>query len=445
MKTRLFNYWERIRASFWFLPAAMSIVAVALGLGIVAVDNAVPREWIDALGWVYTGGAEGASAVLQTIAGSMITIAGVVFSLTLIALSLASSQFGPRLLRNFMRDTANQLVLGTFVATFIYCLLILRTIRRGDETSFVPHLAVTLGIILAIASIWVLIYFIHHVSVSIQAEEVIARVSAELESSIDRMYPRPHAAEHSEQSEIVPAPNRAAIAEESGVEVHAIRDGYLQFVDIGRLVDLAADLDGVIRVERRPGDYVIEGMSLVTIRCTHELDDDAQRRIAGAFSVGNRRSAVQDVEFTVHQLVEIAVRALSPGINDPFTAISCIDRLGSGLARLSRRELPQSWRSDDDGSLRVLFPVVSFADVADASFDQVRQAARTSAAVTGRLIEMIAAVATVAMRSDDRDALRRHAELVERSASEGLAEAEDRARVAQVSAEVVELLGSSRA
>jgi uncharacterized membrane protein len=171
MKAIILKYWEQIRSSFWFLPSLMATAAVGLSFITVALDQRVTQKWLRRLGWVYNGGAEGASAVLQTIAGSMITIAGVVFSLTLVALSLASSQFGPRILRNFMRDTINQLVLGTFIATFLYCLLVLRTIRRDEGALFVPHLSVTLGVAFALASLWVLIYFIHHVSVSIQADE----------------------------------------------------------------------------------------------------------------------------------------------------------------------------------------------------------------------------------------------------------------------------------
>ena len=161
-----------------------------LALAAVALDEAVSDRWLQSLSWAYNGGAEGASPVLGTIAGSMITIAGVVFSMTLVALTLASSQLGPRLLRNFMRDTVNQAVIGTFVSTFVYCLLVLRTIRRADEVAFVPHLAVTLGVLLALVSLGVLIYFIHHVAVSIQADQVIARVGKELFESIERLYPR---------------------------------------------------------------------------------------------------------------------------------------------------------------------------------------------------------------------------------------------------------------
>ncbi|MBU1139165.1 MAG: DUF2254 domain-containing protein, partial [Proteobacteria bacterium] len=189
MKVYIFKYLDRIRSSFWFIPIVMACGAVALAFGTVSLDAPV-TDWLHrAWGWTFTGGAEGAAALLGTVAGSMITIAGVVFSMTLVALSLASSQLGPRMLRNFMRDTTTQVVLGTFVATFLYCLLVLRTIRRAEEVVFIPHLSVSLGVVLAVVSVGVLIYFIHHVSVSLQANEIVARVSMELIEGINRLFP----------------------------------------------------------------------------------------------------------------------------------------------------------------------------------------------------------------------------------------------------------------
>lgn len=166
--TQLITYWEDIRSSFWFVPTLMAAASAVLAMCNIYLDHTLPESW-RGNGWIYSGGAEGARAVLSVIASSMITVAGVVFSITIVALTLASSQFGPRLLRTFMRDTANQVVLGTFIATFLYCLLVLRTIRGLDEREFVPHLSVTVGVLLGVASLGVLIYFIHHVSVSIQA------------------------------------------------------------------------------------------------------------------------------------------------------------------------------------------------------------------------------------------------------------------------------------
>ncbi len=257
MRGQIFKYWDRVRSGFWLLPTVMAGVAVALAFVSVAISEPVTEWFTLNFGWTFTGGAEGASAVLGIIAGSMITIAGVVFSMTLVALSLASSQLGPRLLRSFMRDSATQVVLGTFIATFLYCLLVLRTIRRAEEVAFVPHLSVTLGVLLAVASVGVLIYFIHHVSVSIQANEIAARIGRELIEGIDRLFPE-HVGRGAPR--IPTEPPEAGFLEAFDQEarpVGADGDGYLQFIDGEALVALATEEDLVVRLERRPGNYVV--------------------------------------------------------------------------------------------------------------------------------------------------------------------------------------------
>ena len=190
MKTWLMNYWESIRANFWFVPTVMVAGAVALSLVTINLDKVAAYDnWIATLGWTFTRGPEGSRAVLSTVAGSMMTITSVTFSITIVALQLASSQFGPRLLRNFMRDRGNQISLGTFIATFAYCLLILRTVNGTEEQRFVPHISVTVGLLMALTSLGVLIYFIHHAAASIQAENVIANVGRDLDQAIARLYP----------------------------------------------------------------------------------------------------------------------------------------------------------------------------------------------------------------------------------------------------------------
>ncbi|MES2366000.1 MAG: DUF2254 domain-containing protein [Pseudomonadota bacterium] len=439
MKTQLLKYWDHIRSSFWFLPSIMAAGAVVLSFATVALDKTVATKGIKAFDWVYTGGAEGASAVLQTIAGSMITIAGVVFSLTLVALSLASSQFGPRLLRNFMRDTTNQLVLGTFVATFLYCLLVLRTIRRADAVAFVPHLSVTLGVLFALASLWVLIYFIHHVSVSIQADEIVARVGSELNDVIERLYPVPivlplRPINENNSSNLPDALGR------DGRAVGAPHDGYLQIIDTDALAELAEEEKILLRVERRPGHYIVKGSPLITVWPGDRVCDDLSARMTSAFVVGNQRTPSQDIEFPVYQLVEIAVRALSPGVNDPFTAVVCLDRLSSALSRLAQREMPSGERRDADNRLLLIVPSQNFPDIVDAAFNQIRQDARSNAAVTIRLLETITVIAQVARRLDDQAALLRHADMIARGARQGLPEENDRQAVEECYARVSRLL-----
>ena len=187
--TRLFSLWGRLHASFWFLPAAMSGIAVALSFVLVQVDAWLGVEAVRNFDLLYTFGPEGARAILSVIASSMITVASLIFSITMLTLQLASSQFGPRVLRNFMRDRSNQIVLGTFIATFLYCLLVLRTVRGTEQSSFVPHLSVAFGALLAVASVSVLIYFIHHIATSIRIETLLADLAAETRSAVDRLYP----------------------------------------------------------------------------------------------------------------------------------------------------------------------------------------------------------------------------------------------------------------
>lgn len=423
VKVTLLKYWGRISGSFWFVPLLMAGGAIALAYASLALDRTATDRWLQAQRWVYSGGAEGATVMLGTIASSMITIAGVVFSMTLVALSLASSQLGPRLLRTFMTDKTNQMVLGTFVATFLYALMVLRAIRRADEGIFVPHLSVAFGVILAVASLGVLVYFIHHVAVSIQADNVIARIGAELTDRIDRLFPE-GIGESTHQRANVPE-----TFDRDCMPIGAVEDGYVQLIDGDALLALAVEEDLVLRVERRPGQFVVKG-SPVAVACpAFRVDERIKQKINDAFVLGSHRTPVQDIEFSVNQLVEIAVRALSPGINDPFTAVACVDRLGAALSRLAQREMPSCRRHDEARKLRIVTPATAFADVADAAFDQVRQYARTSAAVTIRLLETIAVVAGFAHRSEDRAALRRHAEMIARGSIEGLPEKTDRLAV----------------
>ena len=421
MKSRLENIWETLSSSLWFVPATMTVLASALAFGGIALDDRLAEG-----GWTYGGGPEGAREVLSAIASSMITVAGVTFSITIVALTLASQQFGPRLLRNFMRDRGNQVVLGTFIATFTYSLIVLRTIR-SDGTEFVPHLSVTLGIALALASLGVLIYFIHHAAVSIQAPEVIAMVAADLTEGIDRLFPEtlgrpPAEAEHDFRPEAVGRFEREAET------IPCPATGYLQSIENDRLMALADENNLVFLLPCRPGDFMIEGNKLIHVKpCADEKIAD---KVQDCFIFGDERTHLQDIQFTIHQLVEVAVRALSPSINDPITAINCIDRLAAALCRLARRSMPSAYRHDDQGRLRILVArPVRFGELVDGAFNLIRQHARSSAAVTLRLLEAIILVAERAQREEDRAALFNQARMIERGSHDGLPEERDRQEV----------------
>lgn len=422
MRTRLASLWEELRTSFWFVPALMTAAAAVLAFGMVWVDHALDERWVDEAEWVYTGSAEGARSLLSTLATSMITVSGVVFSIMIVALTLASSQLGPRLLRNFMRDLGNQVTLGTFIATFVYCLLVVRTVRGSNGGEFVPHVAVSVAIVLALASVGVLIFFIHHAAASIQAPNVIAAVGAELEHSIDRLFPDRMGTGGEDDD----APEASAVGPDER-RVAAECTGYVQVIDEDRLMALAVERDVIVRVVRRPGHFVAPHLPLAAIRPAARGDDELAAAVRDTIVVGPQRTLGQDVEFAIDQLVEVAVRALSPGVNDPFTAIQCVERLGAALARLAERRIPSAHRWDDAGRLRVIVYPWSFGALVDAAFNQIRQHARTSVAVSIALLDAIASIAAVVRRPADRAALLAHAEMIERQAAIAAPEPADRA------------------
>ena len=425
MKTRIRYIWEQLRSTYWFIPTAMVVGAVALAVGSVLLDRALQGAGMERLRMIYPGGPEEARAFLSTIAGSMATVAGVIFSITMVTLSLATSQFGSRLLRNFMRDTPNQVVLGTFIAIFVYAVLVLQTISGVEGRIFVPQISLTIGLLMAVFGLAVLIYFIHHISTSIQAENVIADVGRDLDNAIDRVFPEQRE-ERAAGTEARAGSREPATSEEPGRTIPAATTGYLQAVDQEGLINLAAKRDLVLRLNHRPGDFIVAQSAIAEGWPAEEVDDDVVELVNDAFILGARRLRLQDVEFAINQLVEIAVRALSPGINDPFTAIACIDRLGASLAHLAERDVPPASHPDRQGKVRLVTKVLTFSGVTDAAFNQIRQFGRTSVAVTIRLLETLAVVAAYARSGDQRAAIRRQAEMTWHSANEALPEERDR-------------------
>ena len=426
MKSRLLAIWDALRSSFWLVPAVMVLGAIGLSYLTTMLDERLDTSGLAGFGWIYAGSAEGARSMLSTIAGSMLTVAGLTFSITVAALTLASSQFGPRLLRNFMRDTGNQIVLGTFIAGYMYCLLVLGTVRGVEDNAFVPQISVTVGVGAALAGVVVLIYFIHHIAQSIQVAHLIAVVGDELDEAIDRLFP-------DRIGHPAPGPNDRRGEEDAlteferqAVAVPAFATGYMQAVDDNRLWKIATGDDLTVRLMHRPGDWVVRDTPLVETWPTDHGGHDLIERINNSFVLGIQRTPTQDVEFPIYQLVEIAVRALSPGINDPHTAMMCVDRLGAALCRLAGREIPSPYRYDEKGRLRVIARPVTWTGIADTAFNEIRQYGRESASVTIRLLETIALVAARVSTEEGRAALKRQAMMIERGSHEGLPDPQDR-------------------
>lgn len=400
----------------------MVFLAIALSFVTIGIDQNQKTNLIGELGWAYTLGPSGSRAILSAIASSMMSVATTAFSITIVALQLASSQFGPRLLRNFMQDRGNQIVLGTFISTFVYSLMVLRTINGLEEHEFVPHLAVTCGIGLAIASIGVLIYFIHHSASSIQVDNVIKVVGCELDNAIDRLFPenigtsKVKYKQQDNSSDLFA--DLPANFEQDSRPIKAMSGGYIQAINNHQLMQIAIEHKLLLQILQRPGRFTVEGSELVQVFPGKQVNKQLASNINNAFLIGSQRTENQDVEFSIDQLVEIAVRALSPGINDPFTAIRCIDQLSAALCRLTQRDIPSPYRYDDSNQLRMIAEPISFADVIDAAFNQIRQNGRSNVAVTMRLLEAIAVVARFTDQTTNRKALRRHADMTERASQQ---------------------------
>ncbi|NJO51038.1 MAG: DUF2254 domain-containing protein [Leptolyngbyaceae cyanobacterium RM2_2_4] len=429
MKVKLFKLWDSLNSSYWFLPALMTLAAFGLAFGTLTLDRAAGEAGpIEKFAWSYAGGPEGARTLLSTVAGSMITTAGTVFSITIVALTLASTQFGPRMLRNFMQDRGNQVVLGTFVTTFMYCLLILRTVRGEDSNIFVPQISVTVAIGLAIASIGVLIYFIHHASTSIQAWHVLEEVNRDLNHAMKHLFPETLGESKTvlKQRQVSEIP---AEFDSKATPIPANQSGYLQAIDEEKLMAIAQSQDLLLRLKHRPGKFINPKSVVAEVYPGGQVNPKLARQINDALILGSERNEKQDIEFPINQLVEIALRAISPSINDPFTAIRCIDRLTVALCHLATVEFPSAYRYDDDHNLRIITNPVKFTGLIDSAFNQIRQYGRSDSAVTIRLIEAIAAIASHTDSPPSRKALLRQATMIERGSHDGLPEEQDRQEV----------------
>ena len=424
MRIKLYTSFEQLSGSFWFLPSVMVLIAILASQATTNFDQTNIPSSSPVLSWLYSGSPDGARSVLSTISGSMISVAGVTFSITMVTLSLASSQLGPRLLSNFMRDRGNQIVLGTFISNFIYCLLVLRSVRSSDEISFVPHLSLSIAIVMAIISLGVLIYFFHHVSTMIQAQNLIANIGKELQSSVDRLL-SPQTKNSRYERELRESDDIPSEFEGKQLYITSPESGYLQAIDYETLLEITENNDLILKLLYRPGDFIAKGSDIIAIYPDKGLED-IENKVHDALVFGTSRLRIQDIEFSIDQLVEIAVRALSPGINDPFTAIACLDQLGTTLSYIAENRIPSGYYYDSKGNLRIISNAVTFDGIIDAAFNQIRQYAKSDVAVTIRLLEVIAIIIARCSSDARRQILLQHAEMIKRGSEKFIPEENDR-------------------
>ena len=406
MKVRARFWWDRLRTSFWFMPAMMAASAAILFVATLEADYWLGSDAQTGAWWLYSGGHEGARAVLSVVASSMITVAGVVFSIMMVVLSLAAQQYGPRLLRNFMRDRITQVVMGAFVATFLYCILVLRTIRGENHEPFVPQISVTVGVGLSLICLGLLIYFIHHVSVSIHVGQISTRVQDDLLSTIDSIFPDMVGKSDSDLPEETKDSTTLPDFDRVGVPVLAEASGYLKAVDDQKLLEITTRDDLIVRMDIQPGDFALPKQIVMMVAPRNRVTDEVIAALNDTLLMGDQRTPLQDVVFAIERQADIAIRALSPGINDPLTAIDCIDRLTEALDRLAARRTPSPYRYDEEGHLRVVATPVSFEQLVAYSIGLVRQYASLSPTVTIKIIENLARLAGRVSRKADLATLR---------------------------------------
>ena len=411
-----------LRTNLWFVPGLEVLAAIALFAVTTTLDRAAYHGDFTVPSWVISGTADAARQILTAIAAAVITVVGVVFSIILVTLTLASTQFGPRMLRNFIRDRGTQLTLGTFVATFVYAVLVLVSIGPGPHGAFVPHIGVTVTLALLVAALGVLIYFIHHTAISIQLPQVIASIAGDLSEAIrEQGSSRRAAVPEAGQS----AAELTALMDSGGGVLRAPVSGYLQVIRHELLVSFAAEERAVIALNHRPGHFLVQGHPYAVV-WPPEAAGRVSEALGRAHVTGPYRTLTQDISFGVDQLVEIAIRALSPAVNDTFTALTCIDWLGDSLCKITARWCPGRVHRDGQGFIRLLTADPTYERLVQRAHEKIRQASTGMPAVMIRQLDALIKIMAETSGSAQRRVLLEQADMIQRAAERSVPEAADR-------------------
>jgi uncharacterized membrane protein len=433
---RFKRLWSTLRSSFWFMPAWIVLGSVAVAVILIEADYHGGTQWLNQWPLLFGAGADGARGMMSTIAGSMMTVVGVTFSMILVVLTLASSQYTSRILRNFTRNRVTQAVLGIFAGIFTYCLIVLRTIRSGDEGAFVPSLAVFFGFVLALVGVGALMFFIQHIASSIEASGIIASIARETITAVDRLFPE-KLGQEPDESEDYRA--QCLLADRNWIAVPAKESGYIQSVNNAAILCLARDNKTIVRMEHGIGEFVVQGTKLASLALEDPPAEQTIADLQSAFSIKNNRTVEQDAAFGIRQIVDIALKALSPGINDTTTAVMSVDYLASVLARVAPRQIPSSHRFED-GELRVIAKGPSFESLLGESFDQIRRSANGDMVILSRMLDALQIVASLTACPSRQRVLREQVEWIAELAEHTIDSAHDRVAIDRHLSRVFETL-----
>ena len=416
MNARLRKLADQIGEAFWLLPAVLVLAGILGAELVLGIDRSgVLPESVRQSVWLYNGSATGARTLLGAIVTATIGVAGTIFSITIAALSLAAGQMGPRLLRNFTRDRGNQVTLGAFLGTFSYALIVLRSVRGAEEGGFTPHLALSLGLALAFVCVAMLVYFVGHMASRINLDTVVELVSDDMRGAVLALA--------TDQAPSAPPPETFW---RDAVPVVDARQGYLQQIDEAGLATWAAEQGTAIRLLVRRGDFVFPGAPIALMT---RAVPEAEAAIRNATALGATRGGSGDAEHAARQLVEVAVRALSPGINDPHSAMSVLDRLGAVLCELAGHHIPSGVHKHE-GEIVLVVPSVTYGSLAAVMFHMIRQHATGKTAVAIKMLDVLTAVLSCETDPERRAVLRQHADLVWTDAQRTVPNRSDLAEIA---------------
>lgn len=402
--------WDRLKVSFWFAPTIMAVIAILLSWLMLWVDDRIPNQLLVNSRLVLSGTVDQMRSALLNMGTTVLATAGIVFTLLTLPLSTVAAQYGSRLLRVFLGDRVTQFVLGMFVATFVYCIASATSIPPADIEPEAPQVTVTFGLILMMGTFASLILLIQHISTMLQAPNIAAAAGNELLEVILAEAPY-----ETESDNSVSQNNRDVMKILKGKDGYAIRvqeAGYIQYVDSEYVMTLLREKDLVIRLLCQPGDFVTQGTVIAMLWPGAKVDGYVDQQIHRAFQFGPQRTPTQDVEYAFNQLVEVAVRAMSPAINDPFTAMTCLDYIGNGLTLFIQKGERDPFVYDQDGKLRVAYEPVTFKKLLDSSFNMLRHCSCDNASVLQHMLKVIDAIGQETKSPAMRQKLLYHADLI---------------------------------
>jgi uncharacterized membrane protein len=429
--------WDRLKVSFWFFPVVMSLGAILLAWAMYWVDSLIPNEILQESRIVLSGTPGEIRTMLISMAGTILATAGVVFTLLTLPLSTVAAQYGSRLLRVFLGDRTTQFVLGMFVATFVYCLAAAFSIPPVEVEPDGPQITATVGLYLMLATFASLILLVQHISTMLQAPNIAAAAGAELRDVVLAEIPE-QVMRRDGDTDVSNALTNS-LAEKDAYPVRLTQSGSIQYIDPEYILTLAMENNLVIRLLRKPGQIVWRDTRVALVWPAERVDEELDHQIRNAFRIGNGRTPTQDVAYGVNQLVEMAVRAMSPAINDPFTAMTCLNYIGEGLALFIKQGEKSPYYYDQNNQLRLILEPITFTELLDGAFTMLRHASCDNTSVLLHMLEVIQTISQEVNSTNANRELLRHINLIQEETTAGSIISSDRERISRRS---MDLIGS---